>query len=379
MINSKLSQSQLESALALSVFLFMILHPAYLGFREAVDLTPILLFSLPVVVVFIFGFWTSRKSFINGLLLTTLFFVTAIKMFRLDSNLGNLGDRDDHVFGMAQAVLSGGAHFPVMTFRNMPATAGPTSTVLSVPFVYFLNNVDVVSLPFLLMLLYYFFRRSQREDQGPWLGLSLGFLVFFPYLNWCYWESSEELMFGWAFLVPATLMIARALKDGPQGSPWILIAAGLLSGLAVGVRIAYVIPSLYLLLVLVFECRWKSAMVVGLSCIASFILISLPVVLRSSVEEYVFNWLIPIWFKYNNNGIGQSLLYFGSVMIVALCSKRWKWDIRVGVVVSSAVGMWLVGFFFLKWEFYFWFLPILIWLPEFGGWLARKEQGPRLG
>lgn len=373
MMRCKISQTQLESALALLIFLFMILHPAYLGLREAVDLTPILLFSLPVVVVFIFGFWISRKNFINGLLLTTLFFVTAIKFFRLNSNLGNGGDRDDHVFGMAQAVLNGDAHFPVMTFRNMPATAGPTSTVLSLPFVYFWNNVDVVSWLFLLMLLYYFFRRSQREDQGPWLGLSLGFLVFFPYLNWSYWESSEELMFGWAFLVPATVMIARTQKDGPQGSFRVSIGAGLLAGLAVGVRIAYVIPFLYLLLVLFFERRWKSAWIVGLSSIASFILISLPVVLRSSVEEYLFNWLIPVWLKYKNNGIGQSLVNIGAVTLVALCSKRWKWDIRLGVIVTSAVGLLLVGFFFIKWEFYFWFLPILIWLPELVPWL-RTEQ-----
>ena len=365
---SVVSIKKLEIAFGLALFSFMLMHRSYLGLKEGLSLLPITILSLPVLIVFIWGVWLPRKKWVILLLLAVLFFYTGLRLYRGNANLLAEGDRDDAVVMLAQGLLDGKALNAERTFLDGAITTGPVSGVLVLPFVYFFGSNNVLSWILFALLLGAFYLRRGNFD-SPLIGISMAVLVFYPRFNWCYWEAGEELLYGWVFIFPAVWIAGKMIAGATGHSLKYTVLLGVLLGLAVGVRIAYAIPVVFLLALLMFYGKAKQAFLAALIAMGVFFLSCLPYIVFSSPEQFFNELLFKVWLPRGKSG-SPFLLVF--VTITAFFSFKRKLNPAAGVILAAMAGHIYTGLFLIPWHIYYWILPIVFWLPDFGEWLGKR-------
>lgn len=112
--------SKREILVALLFFVFMIIHPRYLGLRnDGFTLLPITLLTLPSLFLYLYALVNrkiKRETF--NFLIVIAFFILyiGIKIYRGIDSIGREGDRDDALYQSVLYFLKGAYPFDKGTF-----------------------------------------------------------------------------------------------------------------------------------------------------------------------------------------------------------------------------------------------------------------------
>lgn len=354
-----------EILIALLFFAFMIIHPRYLGLRnDGLSLLPVTLLTLPTLFLYLYVLINrkvKRETF--NLLIVIAFFTLylGIKIYRGMDSIGREGDRDDALYQSVYIFLQGVYPFDKGTFCcNPPITAGPASVLFSLPFVKFFNNINILSTLVMAFIVFYLWKYIERVSVRPILTLALIVMVFHPYFNWCYWESSEELLYGMPFLYLAVLIFLKQ---------WLCIKwpkffiIGILLGISSMVRICYMLPAVMVLFLIYRNSRrYLIYSIIGIVLTVS--LFSLPFLILN-YKHFLFHYLWGATLYQKGN---FEIAFFVAIIFIWSYSKiikNFPLASQAHILIALAVitGHIYSGLLLIPWHVYYWMIPVLIAVP----------------
>lgn len=357
--------SSREIIAAFLFFVFMILHPRYLGGRhDGFSLLPITLLTLPTVFLYLYvsiNRKMKRETFNLLIVIAFFIFYLGIKIYRGMDSIGREGDRDDALYQSVNFFLQGIYPFDKPTFCcKPPITSGPSSVLLSLPFVKFFNNINILSAFVMAFIVFYIWKYIERVSARPILTLALIVMVFHPYFNWCYWESSEELLYGMPFLYLAVLIFLKQWID----IKWLrFFIIGILLGISSMVRICYMLPAaMVLFLIFRNSRRYLIYSIIGIVLTVS--LFSLPFLILN-YKHFLFHYLWGATLYQKGN---FETAFFVAIIFIWLYSKvikNFSQASQAHILIALAVitGHIYAGLFLIPWHVYYWMIPTLIALP----------------
>lgn len=360
----------IEILLGLCVFIWMLLHPSYLGTNEYKSLIIITILSLPTAIALCAGVWLNRKTWIVLLLIGLTILFLGIKAHRGNDHLLAEGDRDDAVVTLSQGLLDGEFTYDTLTFLNGPITTGPTSGLLALPSVALSGSNTLTSVALFLLLILALYKKHHQIL----LPTSIAFIAFHNHFNWGYWECSEEILYGWAFLIPAISILEKYLLPGSKSMIPLskLLLIGILFGLAVGVRINYAIPVVLIGMIIFFRQQYKEAILLGIIALLTLIILSLPYIYLGGLDRFL-SWITSIWLQ--RQGIEIKFAIITSLLFLTWLQSKNNLSLSLVVVLSVILSQIFAGMFFKPFYTYFYIFPFLYWLPE---WITEYLQTSKL-
>ncbi|TAM37166.1 hypothetical protein EPN54_05200 [bacterium] len=354
-----------EILIALLLFVFMIVHPRYLGLRgEALSLLPVTFLTLPSLFLYLYALVNrkiKRETF-NFLIVIAFFILyVGIKLYRGMDSIGKEGDRDDALYQSVLYFLQGIYPFDKATFcQPAPITCGPASVLFSLPFVFFFNNINIFPVFVMAFIIFYLWKYVEKETGYPILTLALSVMVFFPYFNWCYWESAEDILCGWPFLYLSLFIFLK----GRIKTAWLrFFIIGILLGISCMFRISYLFPAAAVLfLILRNNLKYLAYSVLGAVLIV--ILLSLPfLVLNYKHFLSGYLWGTALYTRGN-----FEMLFFVIIVLFQLyCTVIRKLPLasqaHILIALSAIAAYVYSGLLLIPWHVYYWMIPLLIALP----------------
>ena len=344
------------------LFLFMTLRGNYRGGF----LTPITLWSLPVLVATL-G-WSvfshrhfSPKTWTAILIFAFLVFLIGIKLYRGLDGIGAQGDRDDALYQSVIHLLQGRYPYDTPTFLDNPITTGPTSILVSLPFIALFNSPHVVSIMTLGFLAFYMAGYVKRKTGVAYLALFIATLTFIPFSNWAFWEGSEEVLYGFPFLYGAIVILAST-KDTPHRD----LIGGLLLGFAVMVRISYVLPVAVVWLVFALHRPIRRSLLVGLGTLVGAVLVSVPFLILNG-NHFIHEFIRAVWLgsdsSYFVEAVLAVLLVGAPLYFLKLRHVDLSLQLNLCVAICVVLGHGLQGLMSRPWHAQYWFIPVAIAAP----------------
>ena len=353
-----------EILTALLFFAFMIIHPAYLGLgKKGLNLLFITLLTLPTLFLYFYAFMnpkTKRETF--NLLIVIAFFILfiGIKIYRGMDSIGKEGDRDDQLYQSINYFLKGIYPFDKPTFLNQPITCGLASIVLSLPFVKFFNNINIFTIFVMVFIVFYLWKYVEKTTARPILTLALTTMVFFPYFNWSYWESSEEILYGWPFLYLAVLIF---IKDWIN-TKWLkFFCIGILLGICGMVRINYAFPIIAVLF-FIFKTHLRYSLYSLAGIILAVSVFSMPFFIlnyRHFFSHYL--WGSIMYARGNYEITFFVIIVFFELYLNIIRKLPLVNQVHILIALSTIVGYIYSGLLLVPWHVFNWMIPSLIALP----------------
>lgn len=361
--------SFLEISLCFVLFSILLIRGTYRGI-----LLPIMLFALPYVMLYGYAALNrkiTRDTFNKLIFAAFCIFYLGIKLYRGMDCIGHEGDRDDALYQSTINFLNGRYPYAELTFRHHVIHSGPSSILLSLPFVKLFNNIQVVSALAILFLAAYLWKYAERFSTAPVLSLALTVMVLTPFANFNFWECGEELLYGLPFLYLSVIIFfnKRIKRDFIKS-----IVIGILLGISALVRITYVFPISVILGFILVNKGIKNFISAVIAFIFAFLVICLPFAVMD--YKHFIPHILLTWFDADVSFMTQNVLFFSAFIILAYYHTISKMplisQIHILIGISLFIGYIATGYISLPWHVLYWAIPFLITFPYI---YYRKEEG----
>lgn len=362
LIANKNRISLLEISLCFILYFFLLIRGTY-----RVQLVQMLLLASPHVILYGYALFNrdiKRDTFNKFIFLSFCIFYIGIKLYRGMDSLNSEGDRDDALYLGVISLIDGQYPYEgLLTFRGHAIISGPSSILLSLPFVKLFNSIQVVSTAVILFLIIYLWKYAEKISKIPILSLSTTILILTPFSNFDFWESGEELIYGLPFLYLAVIVFfsEKIKKDSVKA---ILIGAFL--GVSLMVRMSYIFPAAVVLFFVSLNKGIKKSLLAGLSFLSTVILICLPFIAMDN-KHFTRHFLLERWFEGDVSFISQNVLFFSSFIILIYFYTLKKMPIvrQIHILISAAIfiSYTAIGYISLPWHTLYWTIPFLIAFP----------------
>ena len=355
--------SLLEIIIPLLLFIFMITHASYLKGL----LFPITLFSLPFLLACLIPLVfknLNRSNWELFLIIAFLFFYVGLKIIRGMKGIGAEGDRDDALYQSVKFLLQGVYPYDKLTFLNNLVTTGPASIILSIPFVKFFNSIQILSIAAISFLAVYYWRYIGQKTERNFLSIFLALMIFLPFMNWEYWESGEELLYGFPLIYLSVILLT---SEDSRYKTLKYLFTGFLLGTSLMIRINYVIPILIILFLLLIN-RNKEVFLSVLVMILTIIIYMFPFLLLNK-HHFIFSFIKYLWLASHGKYPFEALIgIFICVFLVYVYGLRKltllrQLHILIALTLFSLYAV--TGWATISWHAMFWFIPLIISLPFF--------------
>ncbi|MBU1121495.1 MAG: hypothetical protein KKF54_02185 [Candidatus Omnitrophica bacterium] len=360
LIGDKSRVSFLEISLCFVLFSFLLIRGTFRGV-----LLPIMLFALPHLILYGYALINrniKRETFNKLIFVSFCVFYIGIKIYRGMDCIGNEGDRDDALYQSVTHFLNGQYPYSELTFRHHVIATGPSSILLSLPFVKFFNSIQVVSTATILFLVAYIWRYVQKASKVPILSLALTVMIMTPFSNFNFWESGEELLYGLPFLYLAVIMFFNKsikqdfIKD---------ILIGIFLGISLLVRMNYAFPIAVILGFVLFNKGIKNFIFTLISFLFTVLIICFPFAVMN--HNHFITHILGTWFDGDISFMAQNVLFFSSFIIwayyYAIKKMPLKNQIHILIGISLFIGYIATGYISLPWHVLYWAIPFLITFP----------------
>lgn len=363
-IGEKSKVSILEISLCFVLFFFLLIRGTFRG-----ALLPILLFTLPYVMLYVYALFNrniKRGTFNKLIFVAFCIFYIGMKFYRGMDCLNMGSDRDDALYQSVTHFLNGEYPYDKLTFLHHVIFTGPSSILLSLPFVKFFNSIQIFSTATILFLVIYLWQYAEKDSRVPILSLSLTIMTLTPFFNTIFWGAEEELLYGLPFLYLAVItFFSKNIKsDSIKG-----IVIGMLLGISVMVRMTYMFPALGVLFLILRHKRVGNFTVTLLSFILTALLICLPFV-NMNMGHFIAKFP-PIWFIGGISFISQITLFFLAFVIQMYFYTIRKMNLRSQFHILISLGIFIgyipTGYFSMPWHVLYWAVPFMITFPYLYG------------
>lgn len=360
LIGKKNRVSILEISLCFVLFFFLLMRPTYRG-----ELLPIMLFALPHVILYGYALFNrniKRSTFNKLIFISFCIFYLGIKFYQGMDCIGVASDRDDALYQSVRHFLNGEYPYDKLTFRRHAILTGPSSILLSLPFVKIFNSIQVISAATILFLVIYLWRYVEKVSKVPILSLSLTLLILTPFSNAILWAAEEELLYGLPFLYLSVIIFLNEnikkdfIKD---------ILIGIFLGISLMVRLTYIFPIVVILFFILLNKGIKNVILALLSLIFTTLIICSPFVVMN--PKHFIPHFPPIWFIGDISFISQIILFFSAFIILmyyyTISKMQLKSQVHILIGISLFIGYIPTGYIGMPWHILYWAIPLMISFP----------------
>ena len=190
-------------------------------------------------------------------------------------------DRDDAVEISAKALLRGENAWSQTTQLNLPITTGPASVLMALPFVLASGDISKMTLTFWALFVLGCFCLDLAYQSGRFPLACLLMLVPLAGFAHTWVWAMDEIAF-------AMVLVPLAWIGVEKRSPFLL---GVFCGIALLVRLSYVLPAAAVVTFVFFKLGWRSALKVCAWSLATAIAIILPFVLVAPAAFFQSNYI----------------------------------------------------------------------------------------
>ncbi|UCD15934.1 MAG: hypothetical protein JSV34_02475 [Candidatus Omnitrophota bacterium] len=360
LVADKSKVSILEISLCFVLFFFLLIRGTYRGV-----LLPIMLFALPHLLLYAYALINrniGRDTFNKLIFVSFCIFYIGIKLYRGMDCIGHEGDRDDALYQSVKHFLNGEYPYKEFTFLHHVIHTGPSSVLLSLPFVKLFNSIQVVSAAAILFLVTYLWRYAEKISKVPILSLALTVMIMTPFSNFNFWESGEELLYGLPFLYLAVIMFfsKRIKQDFIKD-----MLIGIFLGISLLVRMTYAFPGVVILCFVLFNKGIKNFIFTLISLIVTILIICFPFAVMD--HKHFISHILVTWFAADVSFIGQNVLFFAAFIVLMYYYTISKWPLKnqvhILIGVSLFIGYIATGYISLPWHVLYWAIPFMITFP----------------
>jgi hypothetical protein len=297
-------------------------------------------------------------SAITLVLIIHLYFYTQI-ISKLDHDAAST--RDNAVEMTTKAFLRGENPWNHVSELGVPATTGPASILLAIPFLLIFGEINWLAFLFWILVFLILFSGEFRERNSAFPFLSLLFLTgLFGFTHTLYW-SLEELYFGYIF-IPLAFWSVNQQR---------LFLAGALLAIAVLIRLNYVFVVLAFLLWYISTSSFKpiNLLKLGLGAVIASLAVLVPFILVGGKEFWAHNPFISALSMSGSETWPSNNIFFRGLNFLGRNLDQWSMRIiKLGIISGSI----LIAAILLKnIQHPFWTITVAAFLTQTVAWFSR--------